>query len=118
VQPIRFHRRPRRIAAGDGEGIDPLNRADQVHRQAHRLPEGDVWPQRPHPAMGAYAILVIMALALQRSITPIAWPSSGRISFSIASRHPSGDPGRQNTSRPWYTPDIAPESIAALPIFS
>ena len=40
------------------------------------------------------------------------------MSFSTASRQASGDPGRQNTRRPWYTPATAPESIAALPIAS
>src|SRR5437773_11864352 len=34
----------------------------------------------------------------------------------MASRDASGDPGTQKTSRPWYTPATAPESIAALPI--
>src|SRR2546427_4955936 len=36
----------------------------------------------------------------------------------MAKRQASGDPGRQNTSRPWYTPAAAPDNMAALPIFS
>src|SRR5947209_16301379 len=61
-------------------------------------------------------VLVIMDAGGQWPITPTACPSSGTMSFSKARRQASGDPGKQNTSRPWYTPAIAPDIIAELPI--
>src|SRR5579863_1523054 len=44
------------------------------------------------------------------------WPISGRINFSIASRHPSGEPGSAAINLPSRTPAIARLMIAAEPI--
>src|SRR2546426_1100687 len=112
------------ILRGDPtEGIEdrdrffPLNWADEIHRDVHRLLEGDERLQRPHPMSIVRPVLVIMDAGGQWPITPTACPSSGTMSFSKARRQASGDPGKQNTSRPWYTPAIAPDIIAGLPIF-
>src|SRR5213594_4184180 len=100
----------------DRDGFFPLDGVHEIHRDPHRLLEGDERLQRPHAVSGVGAVFVVMETGGQRPITPTACPSSGTMSFSSARRQASGDPGKQNTSRPWYTPAIAPDIIAALPI--
>src|SRR5256712_7718621 len=100
----------------DRDGFLPLDGVHEIHRDPHRLLEGDGRFQGPHAGSGVGAVLVVMEAGGQRPIPPTACPSSGMISFSSARRQASGDPGKQNTSRPWYTPAIAPDIIAALPI--
>src|SRR5437016_13426855 len=100
----------------DRDGFFPLDGVHEIHRDPHRLLEGDERRQRPHAVSGVGAVFVVMETGGQRPITPTACPSSGTMSFSSARRQASGDPGKQNTSRPWYTPAIAPDIIAALPI--
>src|SRR5437763_1937292 len=82
---------------GLAKGVEPFHRP-------HPMPHVSV---RPGTLDGSRA---------HRFITPIACRSSGRIGCSMASWQAAGDPGTQKTSRPWYTPATAPESIAALPI--
>src|SRR5213080_2635320 len=100
----------------DRDGFFPLDGVHEIHRDPHRLLEGDERLQGPHAVSGVGAVFVVMETGGQRPITPTACPSSGTMSFSKARRQASGDPGKQNTSRPWYTPAIAPDIIAELPI--
>src|SRR5204862_479922 len=102
---------------GERHGLRPPEGPHEIDRDALGLVKGDEPFQRPHP-MPHVSVRpgTLDGSPAHRFITPIACPSSGRISFSMASRDASGDPGTQKTSRPWYTPATAPESIAALPI--
>src|SRR5947199_1222541 len=102
---------------GERHGLRPPEGPHEIDRDALGLVKGDEPFQRPHP-MPHVSVRpgTLDGSPAHRCITPIACPSSGRISFSMASRDASGDPGTQKTSRPWYTPATAPESIAALPI--
>src|SRR2546425_13280180 len=100
----------------DRDRLFPLDGVHEIHRDPHRFVERDERLQRPHAVLGACAVLMVMEVGGQRPITPTACPNSGTMSFSRARRHASGDPGKQNTSRPWYTPATAPDIIAALPI--
>src|SRR5438445_6437065 len=94
----------------------PVHRADEIRRDSQRLVERHEFLRRPHAVSGTRAVLGIMEAGGQRPITPTACPSSGTMSFSKARRQASGDPGKQNRSRPWNTPPSAPDIIAALPI--
>src|SRR5208283_1475195 len=51
-----------------------------------------------------------------RLSSQVMCPSWGMSSFSIASRHASGEPGSAATNLPWRTPATAPLIIAAAPI--
>src|SRR5207247_11039610 len=102
---------------GQRHGLRPPEGPHEIDRDALGLVKGDEPFQRPHP-MPHVSVRpgTLDGSPAHRCITPIACPSSGRISFSMASRDAFGDPETQKTSRPWYTPATAPESIAALPI--
>ena len=102
--------------------VPPLDRPRERVEHPEGVVQGDEGPQRAHPAAAVLPRVVVVVAAARVAggphlpITPIAWPSSGRISFSIARVHAAGDPGRQNRRRVLYTPASAPLSIAALPI--
>src|SRR5947208_1348390 len=102
---------------GERHRLRPPEGPHEIDREALGLVKGDEPFQRPHPMPNVSVRPgTLDGSPAHRCITPIACPSSGRISFSMASRDASGDPGTTKKTRPAYTPATAPESIAALPI--